>query len=169
MEDMGDFKKLFIFFSCAILLVPTSKLDGSHELWCTLLAKDFDINVNWGQFVLDTLVAGIRHFRLGKGSWFTSCLIFLQLFYENKFYIPTMLVPCTIAICAAWSDDLMKKRVHVKLQDYGDFGLADVQEDERGEDAHEDLVNLVDEVEEETSNEIIAEYNAAEIQIHQLL
>ncbi|KAL6314436.1 hypothetical protein AAG906_025921 [Vitis piasezkii] len=98
MEDMAEFKKLFIFFSCATLLAPTSKLDGSHELWCTLLVGDFDINVNWGQFVLDTLVAGIRHFRLGKGSWFTGCLIFLQLFYVNKFYIPTMLVPRTIPI-----------------------------------------------------------------------
>ena len=76
MEDMGDFKKLFIFFSCATFLAPTSKLYGSHELWYTLLARDFDINVNWGQFVFDTLVAGIRHFRLGKGSWFTGCLIF---------------------------------------------------------------------------------------------
>ncbi|RVW72243.1 hypothetical protein CK203_054938 [Vitis vinifera] len=75
------------------------------------MAGDFDINVNWGQFVLDTLVAGIRHFRLGKGSWFT-----------------------------AWTDDLMKKRVHAELHDYGDFGLADVQEDEREEDAHEDPV-----------------------------
>ena len=46
MEDMGDFKKKFIFFSCATLLAPTSKLDGSHELWCTLLAGDFDIDVN---------------------------------------------------------------------------------------------------------------------------
>ena len=62
MENMGDFKKLFIFFSCTTLLAPTSKLDGSHELWCTLLVEDFDINVNWGQFVLDTLVAIIRHF-----------------------------------------------------------------------------------------------------------
>eukprot|EP00261_Vitis_vinifera_P029323 XP_010663855.2 PREDICTED: uncharacterized protein LOC104882296 isoform X1 [Vitis vinifera] len=150
MEDMAEFKKLFIFFSCATLLAPTSKLDSSHELWCTLLAGDFDINVNWGQFVLDTLVAGIRHFRLGKGSWFTGCLIFLQLFYVNKFYIPTMLVPRTIPICAAWTDDLMKKRVHAELHDYGDFGLADVQEDEREEDAHEDPGNPVNEVEEET-------------------
>ncbi|RVW22030.1 hypothetical protein CK203_105181 [Vitis vinifera] len=42
-----------------------------------------------------------------------------------------MLVPRTIPICAAWTDDLMKKMV-AELQDYGDFGLADVQEDERG-------------------------------------
>ncbi|XP_059596453.1 uncharacterized protein LOC132254578 [Vitis vinifera] len=133
------------------------------------MAGDFDINVNWGQFVLDTLVAGIRHFRLGKGSWFTGCLIFLQLFYVNKFYIPTMLVPRTIPICAAWTDDLMKKRVHAELHDYGDYGLADVQEDEREEDAHEDPGNPINEVEEETTDEIIAEYNAAERQIHQLL
>ncbi|RVW89650.1 hypothetical protein CK203_036432 [Vitis vinifera] len=130
MEDMSEFKKLFIFFSCATLLAPTSKLDGSHELWCTLLARDFDINVNWGQFVLDTLVAGIRHFDWVKAH--------------------------------AWTDDLMKKMVRAELQDYGDFGLADVQEDEKREDAHEDPVNPVNEVEEETTDEIIAEYNAAE-------
>lgn len=80
-----------------------------------------------------------------------------------------MLVPRTIPICAAWTDDLMKKRVHAELHDYGDFGLADVQEDEREEDAHEDPGNPVNEVEEETTDEIIAEYNAAERQIHQLL
>ena len=39
-----------------------------------------------------------------------------------------MLVPRTIPICAAWSDDLMKKMVHAELQDYGDFGLVDVRE-----------------------------------------
>ena len=94
-----------------------------------------------------------------------------------------MLVPRTIPICAAWTDDLMKKMVHAELQDYGDFGLANVrdkiffqhfllfsylknnfflnyifflllqvQEDEKGEDAHEDPVNPVNEVEEETTN-----------------
>ncbi|KAL6347157.1 hypothetical protein AAG906_012738 [Vitis piasezkii] len=63
-----------------------------------------------------------------------------------------MLVPRTIPICAAWSDDLMKKLVHAELQDYGDFGLADVQEDERGEDTHEDPANPIDKVEEETSD-----------------
>ena len=57
------------------------------------------------------------------------CGIFVyQLLYVNKFYIPTMLVPRTIPICAAWTDDLMKKMVHVELQDYGDFGLADVRD-----------------------------------------
>ena len=57
------------------------------------------------------------------------CGIFVyQLFYVNKFYIPTMLVPRTIPICAAWTDDLMKKRVHAELHDYGDFGLADVRD-----------------------------------------
>ncbi|XP_010660355.1 uncharacterized protein LOC104881554 isoform X2 [Vitis vinifera] len=80
-----------------------------------------------------------------------------------------MLVPHTIPICAAWTDDLMKKRVHEELHDYGDFGLADVQEDEREEDAHEDPGNPVNEVEEETIDEIMAEYNAADRQIHQLL
>ena len=40
-----------------------------------------------------------------------------------------MLVPRTIPICAAWTDDLMKKRVRAELQDYGDFGLADVRDE----------------------------------------
>ena len=57
------------------------------------------------------------------------CGIFVfQLFYVNKFYIPTMLVPRTIPKCAAWTDDLMKKMVHAELQDYGDFGLVDIRD-----------------------------------------
>ena len=56
------------------------------------------------------------------------CGIFVyQLFNVNKFYIPTMLVPRTIPICATWSDDLMKKMMHAELQDYDDFGLVDVR------------------------------------------
>ena len=78
MEDMSEFKKLFIFFSCATLLAPTSKLDGSHELWCTLLAGDFDINVNWGQFVLDTLVTRIRHFDWVKAHGLQVDLFFYR-------------------------------------------------------------------------------------------
>ncbi|RVW24697.1 hypothetical protein CK203_082251 [Vitis vinifera] len=53
-----------------------------------------------------------------------------------------MLVPRTIPICAAWTDDLMKKRC---VQSYKIM----VQEDEKGEDAHEDPVNPVNEVEED--------------------
>ena len=34
----------------------------------------------------------------------------------------------SIPICAMWSNDLMKKMVHAKLQDYGDFGLVDVRD-----------------------------------------
>ncbi|RVW60029.1 hypothetical protein CK203_089499 [Vitis vinifera] len=117
MEDMGEFKKLFIFFSCATLLAPTSKLDGSHELWCTLLAGDFDINVNWANLYLT--------------HWLLELYIFDWLFYVNKFYIPTMLVTRTIPICATWIDDLMKKMVHVELQDYGDFGLVDLKDEVR--------------------------------------
>ena len=57
------------------------------------------------------------------------CGIFVYpFFYVNKFYIPTMLVPRTIPICVALSDDLMKKMVHAELQDYGDFRLADVRD-----------------------------------------
>ena len=39
-----------------------------------------------------------------------------------------MLVPHTIPIRAAWSDDRMKKMVHAELQDYGDFGLTNVSD-----------------------------------------
>ena len=42
-------------------------------MWCTLIAADFDININWGQFVLDSLVAVIRP-RI-KISVFTDILV----------------------------------------------------------------------------------------------
>ena len=57
-----------------------------------------------------------------------SGIFVYQLFYVNKFYIPTMLVSRTIPICVAWTDDLMKKMVHAELHDYGDFGVTDVRD-----------------------------------------
>ncbi|RVW83376.1 hypothetical protein CK203_038904 [Vitis vinifera] len=177
MEDMAEFKKLFIFFSCATLLAPTSNwmVVMSCGVLClleTLTSMLIGVNLYLTPWLLELDIFdwvkahGLQSFLNNV----LMCGIFVfQLFYVNKFYIPTMLVPRTIPKCAAWTDDLMKKRVHAELHDYGDFGLADVQEDEREENAHEEPGNPVNEVEEESTDEIIAEYNAAERQIHQLL
>ncbi|KAL6331665.1 hypothetical protein AAG906_014315 [Vitis piasezkii] len=32
-DDMEEFKRIFLIFACATLLAPTSRLEGSHSLW----------------------------------------------------------------------------------------------------------------------------------------
>ena len=34
-DDMEEFKRVFLIFACATLLAPTSRLEGSHSLWYT--------------------------------------------------------------------------------------------------------------------------------------
>ena len=34
-DDIEKFKRVFLIFTCATLLAPTSRLEGSHALWYT--------------------------------------------------------------------------------------------------------------------------------------
>ena len=58
-----DFRRTFIWYACATILAPTSRVDGCRNLWHTLHGDDFRNDVNWTQFVVDELVSGIRRFQ----------------------------------------------------------------------------------------------------------
>ena len=58
-----EFKRAFVFHSCATILTPTSCVDGCRNLWHTLHGDDFTNDVNLAQFVVDELVYGIRPFQ----------------------------------------------------------------------------------------------------------
>lgn len=55
-----EFRRCFIYYACATLLAPTSKINGCRNLWHTIHENGFRNDVNWGQFVIDQLVKGIR-------------------------------------------------------------------------------------------------------------
>lgn len=90
----------------------------------------FILSVNTFSFITCCML--LSHFLCFNKSFRNNvlmCGIFVsQHFYVNKFYIPSVMVTSTIPICVAWSDNLMKKRVHIELHDYGDFGLTDVSD-----------------------------------------
>ncbi|KAJ9672806.1 hypothetical protein PVL29_026155 [Vitis rotundifolia] len=73
-----DFFKSFLIFSCATLLAPNSKLEGSHDLWDTIW--DFDLGDD------------IREYRQKQPTYIRGCLMFLQLFYMTFFYMPSVIV-----------------------------------------------------------------------------
>ncbi|RVW95664.1 hypothetical protein CK203_031605 [Vitis vinifera] len=73
-----EFRRAFIYYACATLLAPTSRLNGCRNLWHTIHEDGFRNDVNWAQFVLDQLVEGIRRYQQSKTSWVHGCVLFLQ-------------------------------------------------------------------------------------------
>ncbi|KAL6316378.1 hypothetical protein AAG906_018081 [Vitis piasezkii] len=90
-----EFRRAFIYYACATLLAPTSRLNGCRNLWHTIHEDGFRNDINWAQFVLDQLVEGIRRYQQSKTSWVHGCVLFLQLHYVIKFQIPSVQVPIT--------------------------------------------------------------------------
>ena len=58
-----EFLKSFLIFSCATLLAPNSKLEGSHDLWDTIWDGDVGVQMNWAKFLLQHLEDGIREYQ----------------------------------------------------------------------------------------------------------
>ena len=56
-----EFRQAFIYYACATLLAPTSRLDGYCNLWHTIHEDGFKNDVNWSQFVLDQ--EGIKRYQ----------------------------------------------------------------------------------------------------------
>ena len=74
-----EFRRAFIYYACATLLAPTSRLNGCRNLWHTIHEDGFRNDVNWAQFVLDQLVEGIRRYQQSNTSWVHGCVLFLQV------------------------------------------------------------------------------------------
>ncbi|RVW91753.1 hypothetical protein CK203_045927 [Vitis vinifera] len=121
-----EFRRAFIYYACATLLAPTSRLNGCRNLWHTIHEDGFRNDVNWAQFVLDQLVEGIRRYQQSKTSWVHGCVLFLQLHYVIKFQIPSVQVPIIVPPALAWTDDLIKRRLVAEIKEFGAFGHAEI-------------------------------------------
>ncbi|KAL6313824.1 hypothetical protein AAG906_010243 [Vitis piasezkii] len=119
-----EFRRAFIYYACATLLAPTSRLNGCRNLWHTIHEDGFRNDINWAQFVLDQLVEGIRRYQQSKTSWVHGCILFLQLHYVIKFQIPSVQVPILCPI--GMGDDLIKRRLVAEIKEFGAFGHAEI-------------------------------------------
>ncbi|WJZ84248.1 hypothetical protein VitviT2T_003861 [Vitis vinifera] len=123
-----DFRKTFLIFACATLLAPNSKLEGIHDLWDTIWDGDVGVQKNWSKFVLHYIEDGIREYQKNQPTYICGCLIFLQLFYMTKFYLPSVTVDVTMPLLAAWSDDLIKRRLSAEIATFGGYGHVHTQQ-----------------------------------------
>ena len=48
-----EFRRCFLYYACATILAPTSRIDGCRNLWHTIHEDGFRNDVNWGQFDVD--------------------------------------------------------------------------------------------------------------------
>ncbi|RVX10695.1 hypothetical protein CK203_018284 [Vitis vinifera] len=139
-----DFRKTFLIFACATLLTPNSKLEGIHDLWDTIWDGDVGVQKNWSKFVLHYIEDGIREYQKNQPTYIRGCLIFLQMllnvfqllhfpvislfFYMTKFYLPSVTVDVTMPLLAAWSDDLIKRRLSAEIATFGGYGHVHLPE-----------------------------------------
>ena len=61
-DDIEEFKRVFLIFMCTTLLAPTSHLKGSQALWYTPQEQLLG-NINWGEFVLEFFIQAIHEHR----------------------------------------------------------------------------------------------------------
>ncbi|RVW60120.1 hypothetical protein CK203_086578 [Vitis vinifera] len=108
-----EFRRCFLYYACATILAPMSRIDGCRNLWHTIHEDGFRNDANWGQFFVDQLVEGIRRFKQRNSIW---------LHYVIKFKIPSVHVPVTVPLLSAWSDELIKERLAAEISQFGSFG-----------------------------------------------
>ncbi|RVW73924.1 hypothetical protein CK203_056317 [Vitis vinifera] len=126
-----EFLKSFLIFSCATLLAPNSKLEGSHDLWDTIWDGDVGVQRNWAKFLLQHLEDGIRKYRQKQPTYIRGCLMFFQLFYMAYFYMPSVNVEVTSRLATAWSDDVIKCRLAAKISRFSGNGYVHRQTQEQ--------------------------------------
>ena len=76
-----EFWICFIYYICATILAPTSRIDGCRNLWHTIHEDGFINDVNWGQFVINMLVEGIKWYKQSNSAWVHGCILFLQVLH----------------------------------------------------------------------------------------
>ena len=77
-DDIEEFKRVFLIFACATLLAPTSRLEGIHSLWY-IPREQLLGNRNWGAYVLEFFIQAIHEHRRKEIIWIKGCLMFLQV------------------------------------------------------------------------------------------
>ncbi|KAL6331955.1 hypothetical protein AAG906_020306 [Vitis piasezkii] len=116
-DDMEEFKRVFLIFTCATLLAPTSRLEGSHSLWYTPREQLLG-NINWGEYVLEFFIQAIHEHRRKESVWIKGCLMFLQVTFS-------MYVELTTPRIVAWNDFLVKQRIKLELEMLEGFGKVE--------------------------------------------
>ena len=75
-DDIEEFKWVFLIFACVYLLALTYPLKGSHTLWYTP-REQLLRNINWEEFVLEFFIQVIREHRRKESVLIKGCLMFL--------------------------------------------------------------------------------------------
>ncbi|RVW34434.1 hypothetical protein CK203_081434 [Vitis vinifera] len=109
-----------------VMGIPSTRLEGIHDLWDTIWDGDIGVQRNWAKFVLQYLEDGIKDYRLNQLTYIRGCLMFLQLFYMAYFYMPSVKVEVTSLLVAAWSDDVIKCRLATETSTFGGYGHVQI-------------------------------------------
>ena len=100
---LGDeFKKSFLIFSCATILVPNSKLEGMHDLLDMIWDSDVVVHKNWVKFVLQYVEDGIRDCCNSHPTYIRGCMLFFQVVCYHPLHMNVICV-FHINLWSCWS------------------------------------------------------------------
>ncbi|XP_034707051.1 uncharacterized protein LOC117930516 [Vitis riparia] len=129
LEDLAigdDFTKTFLIFACATLLAPNSKLEGMHDLWDTIWNGHVGVAKNWSQFVFHYIEDGIKEHIKKPARLHMWLPDFPPALLHDKILYAT--VDMTMPLLAAWSDDIIKRRLSTEIATFGGYGHVHTQQ-----------------------------------------
>ena len=89
--------------------------------------SEFTMKRTRAKFVFKYLKDGIHEFQKSKSIYLQECIIFLQLFYLSYTTIPSVFVELTHPLCAAWTDQLIKRCLFEEIKYFGRYGCIDIR------------------------------------------
>ncbi|RVW78636.1 hypothetical protein CK203_046747 [Vitis vinifera] len=93
----------------------------------TIWDSDLGVQRNWAKFLLQHLEDALGN--IGKSNLLTSeAASCSSSFLYGIFYMPSVIVEVTRPLAAAWSDDVIKRRLAAEISTFGGYGHVDAQE-----------------------------------------
>ena len=81
--------------------------------------------------MLQYLENDIHEFQKIKSTYLRGCIIFLQLFYLSYTTISSVSMELTHLLCAAWIDQLIKRRLFEERKYFGRYGCVEIRIEQR--------------------------------------
>ncbi|RVW63467.1 hypothetical protein CK203_058600 [Vitis vinifera] len=93
----------------------------------TIWDSDLGVQRNWAKFLLQHLEDDIREYRQKQPTYIRGCLMFLQVQSRVHSILQLVIVEVTRPLAAAWSDDVIKRRLAAEISTFGGYGHVDEQ------------------------------------------
>lgn len=114
-----DFKETFLLLAFGHMYCPFIKDEPGQEIYKALAVLQSAHRYNWGKFILDFLLEGIREYqnntsKKGRGKGIAGCIYFLKVFVLQNFN--PLAVESERPVISVWNKDEMTEAIKKHLK-----------------------------------------------------